>query len=43
MNIQTAENVGKMGYKKYLENDLCTADTIIPVYLRKSQAERMKK
>ena len=43
MNIQTAENVGKMGYKKYLENDLCDADTIIPVYLRKSQAERMKK
>lgn len=42
-NKQTAENVGKMGYKKYLENDLCTADTVMPVYLRKSQAERMKK
>ncbi len=41
-NNQSAENVGKMGYKKYLENDLCTADTIIPVYLRKSQAERLK-
>ena len=29
--------------KKYLENDLCSADTIMPVYLRKSQAERLKK
>lgn len=42
-NKQTAENVGKIGYKKYLENELCTADTIMPVYLRKSQAERLKK
>lgn len=42
-NKQTAENVGKIGYKKYLENDLCNADTIMPVYLRKSQAERLKK
>lgn len=42
-NKQTAENVGKMGYKKYLANDLCIADTVMPVYLRKSQAERMKK
>lgn len=42
-NNQTAENVGKLAYKKYLENDLCTADTIIPIYLRKSQAERLKK
>ena len=42
-NKQTAENVGKMGYKKYLENNLCNADTIMPVYLRKSQAERLKK
>jgi len=42
-NDQSAENVGKMGYKKYFENDLKTADTIVPVYLRKSQAERLKK
>lgn len=42
-NNQSAENVGKIGYKKYLEKNLCTADTIIPVYLRKSQAERLKK
>ena len=42
-NKQSAECVGKIGYKKYLENDLCSADTIMPVYLRKSQAERLKK
>lgn len=42
-NKQSAENVGKIGYKKYLEDNLQTADTIIPVYLRKSQAERLKK
>lgn len=42
-NKQSAECVGKIGYKKYLENDLCAADTIMPVYLRKSQAERLKK
>lgn len=42
-NNQSAENVGKIGYKKYLENNLCNADTIMPVYLRKSQAERLKK
>lgn len=41
-NIQTAGNTGKIGYKKYLENDLYNADTILPIYLRKSQAERMK-
>ena len=42
-NNQSAESVGKIGYKKYLENNLCIADTIMPVYLRKSQAERLKK
>lgn len=42
-NKQSAVNVGKIGYKKYLENNLKSADTIIPIYLRKSQAERMKK
>lgn len=39
---QSASNVGKMGYKKYKEEELLNADTIIPIYLRKSQAERMK-
>lgn len=43
VNYQSAKNVGKLGYKKYLENDLLTADEIIPIYLRKSQAERLKK
>ncbi len=42
-NEQSASNVGKIGYKKFLENDLYNADTIIPMYLRKSQAERLKK
>lgn len=42
-NNQSAENTGKIAYKKYMENCLCNADTIIPIYLRKSQAERMKK
>ena len=42
-NKQSAENVGKIGYKKFLENNLCTADSIMTVYLRKSQAERLKK
>ncbi len=41
-NKQFAKNVGRLGYKKYLENNLCTADTIMPLYLRKSQAERQK-
>ena len=42
LNEQSEENVGKIGYKKYLENDLCDADSILPIYLRKSQAERLK-
>lgn len=41
-NNQSAENVGKIGYKKFLEDNLYTADTLVPIYLRKSQAERMK-
>lgn len=43
LNEQRAALGGKTGYKKYLKNDLKTADTILPIYLRKSQAERMKK
>lgn len=34
INEQYARNVGKMSYKKFLENDLKNADTVIPVYLR---------
>lgn len=42
-NDQSAQNCGKIGYKKMIENDLYTSDTIVPIYLRKSQAERLKK
>lgn len=42
-NEQLAANCGKVGYKKFLENNLLNSDTIIPIYLRKSQAERLKK
>lgn len=42
-NKQYAKNCGKIGYKKFIENNLCNSDTIIPIYLRKSQAERLKK
>ena len=42
-NSQSAINTGKLGYKKFLESNLKNADTILPIYLRKSQAERMKK
>ena len=40
-NRQFAKNVGFLGYKKYKEKNLYTADTIMPTYLRKSQAERL--
>ena len=40
---QRASFGGKMAYQKYLKNELETADTIVPMYLRKSQAERLKK
>lgn len=42
-NKQSAFRAGQIGYKKYLENNLKNADTVMPIYLRKSQAERMKK
>ena len=41
-NIIHSKNIGKCAYKKYIENKLDTADSIKPLYLRKSQAERMK-
>ena len=40
-NIHAA-NVGICGYNKYKKGVTETADTIVPMYLRKSQAERMK-
>ncbi len=42
-NKQSAEMLGYLTYKKYKENDLKDADTLLPIYLRKSQAERLKK
>lgn len=40
-NIHAA-NVGICAYNKYINGSLGTADSIVPMYLRKSQAERMK-
>lgn len=42
-NEQRASFGGKIAYQKFLKNELETADTIVPMYLRKSQAERLKK
>ena len=42
MNEQKAVFAGKIAYQKYLKNEVQSADTIMPMYLRKSQAERMK-
>lgn len=42
MNEQKAVFAGKIAYQKYLKNEVQSADTIVPMYLRKSQAERMK-
>ena len=41
-NVIHSKNIAKCAYNKFLNNDLKTADTISPLYLRKSQAERMK-
>lgn len=37
-----ASNIGICAYNKYKEGIMQTADSIVPMYLRKSQAERMK-
>lgn len=42
-NTQTAYSCGVIGLKKFKEKKLEDADTILPNYLRKSQAERLKK
>ena len=42
-NEQSAGLGGQVGYQKYLKNEFKNADTIVPMYLRKSQAERNKK
>ena len=41
-NIIHAKNIAKCGYNKFKNNNVKTADSITPLYLRKSQAERMK-
>ncbi len=41
-NEQIAENVGRIGLRKYKLNKVKNADELLPIYLRKSQAERMK-
>ena len=41
-NNQHSANVGKCAFKKYKNGYTENADTILPMYLRKSQAERMK-
>lgn len=40
-NEQSAANTGILAYEKYLSDSLESADTVIPLYLRKSQAERL--
>ncbi len=42
-NSQFASNVGKAAYEMYLDNSLRQPNEIQPLYLRKSQAERLKK
>lgn len=41
-NEQTSTSIGKCAFIKYKESNLQNADTILPLYLRKSQAERIK-
>ena len=41
-NNQSAFALGKCAFNKWKNNEVLTADTLFPLYLRKSQAERMK-
>ena len=41
-NVIHSKNIAKCAYNKFKNNNTKTADTITPLYLRKSQAERMK-
>lgn len=41
-NNQHSSNVGKCAFEKYKTGYTENADTVLPMYLRKSQAERMK-
>ncbi len=42
-NKQCVESLGKVVYKKIQNGELILPDDLIPIYLRKSQAERMEK
>lgn len=41
-NVIHSKSLAKCAYNKFKNNNIKTADTISPLYLRKSQAERMK-
>ena len=41
-NIIHSKNIAKCAYTKFKCNNTETADSIVPLYLRKSQAERMR-
>lgn len=41
-NVIHSKNIAKCAYTKFKNNQVQTADSIMPLYLRKSQAERMK-
>ena len=41
-NIQSAYSLGKCAFRKLQNGEVQNADTILPLYLRPSQAERMK-
>lgn len=41
-NNQHSANIGKCAFEKYKSGYTENADTVLPMYLRKSQAERMK-
>ena len=41
-NEQTSISIGKIANIKFKNEDFNNADTLLPLYLRKSQAERMK-
>ena len=40
--MQSAFALGKCAFNKWKKGDVLNADTLLPLYLRKSQAERMK-
>lgn len=42
-NVIHSKNISKCAYNKFKNNNIKTADSITPLYLRKSQAERMRK